>query len=62
MERLQLDAGAPFEDGVNPSRKDVVDLLKSSFGSMLLKNSRNLIFDSGGIHDAVVAQAAPYGL
>ena len=33
MDCLQLDAGAPFEDGVKPSRKDIVGSLKGRFGS-----------------------------
>jgi hypothetical protein len=39
-----------------------LDVAKVRTGSMLLKNSRNLIFDSGSIPNAVVAQAAPYDL
>jgi hypothetical protein len=31
-------------------------------GSMLLKNSRDLVFESDSIPDDVVAQAAPYDL
>jgi hypothetical protein len=37
-------------------------LVKVRNGSMLLKNSQSLVFDSDSIPDAVVAQATPYAL